>query len=199
MRKIALFHLIFSAITSTRLSGLEKTYSKFARDIFIIKDKKRGKEILTIVNERLKTKLHDISYADFEKKFIDIKFSNKVTKDKRLIQLIFSIIEDEILKNTQELQTNLISLEHIHSQQRDTSWSHNIGNIIPLSKELNEECKDYTLKAKIPILKKSELKQVEIFCEKFKNINEWTEELTNERAKELANTIFEYVNNTLNN
>lgn len=199
LQKIALFHLIFSAITSTRLSGLEKTYSKFARDIFIIKDKKRGKEILTIVNERLKTKLHDISYSDFERKFIDIKFSNKVTKDKRLIQLIFSIIEDEILKNTQELQTNLISLEHIHSQQRDTSWSHNIGNIIPLSKELNKECKDYTLGAKIPILKKSELKQVEIFCEKFKDINEWTEELTNERAKELANTIFEYVNNTLNN
>lgn len=198
LHKVALFHLIFSAITSTRLSGLEKTYSKFARDVFSIKDKTNGKNILKTVKERLKMKLHDISYSDFEKKFLDIKFSNKVTKDKRLIQLIFSIIEDEILKSTQELKTNLISLEHIHTQQQDTSWSHSIGNIIPLSKELNEDCKDYPLKDKMPILQNSELKQVKDFCKKFKNINEWTEELTNQRAKDLAKTIFQHVNGTLN-
>ena len=142
--------------------------------------------------------MHDISYSDFEKKFLDIKFSNKVTKDKRLIQLIFSIIEDEILKSTQELKTHLISLEHIHTQQQDTSWSHSIGNIIPLSKELNEDCKDYPLKDKMPILQNSELKQVKDFCNEFKNINEWTEKLTNQRAKDLAKTIFTHVNNTLN-
>ena len=198
LHKVALFHLIFSAITSTRLSGLEKTYSKFARDVFLIQDKTNGKNILKTVKDRLKEKLHDISYSDFEKKFLDIKFSNKVTKDKRLIQLIFSIIEDEILKSTQELKTHLISLEHIHTQQQDTSWSHSIGNIIPLSKELNEDCKDYPLKDKMPILQNSELKQVKDFCNEFKNINEWTEKLTNQRAKDLAKTIFTHVNNTLN-
>ncbi|MCT8831242.1 DUF262 domain-containing HNH endonuclease family protein, partial [Glaesserella parasuis] len=198
LHKVALFHLIFSAITSTRLSGLEKTYSKFARDVFLIQDKTNGKNILKTVKDRLKEKLHDISYPDFEKKFLDIKFSNKVTKDKRLIQLIFSIIEDEILKSTQELKTHLISLEHIHTQQQDTSWSHSIGNIIPLSKELNEDCKDYPLKDKMPILQNSELKQVKDFCNEFKNINEWTEKLTNQRAKDLADTIFTHVKNTLN-
>ncbi|WP_409500014.1 DUF262 domain-containing protein [Mannheimia glucosida] len=198
LHKVALFHLIFSAITSTRLSGLEKTYSKFARDIFSIKDRADARNVLDIVDERLKTKLKDISYPDFERKFIDIKYSNKITKDKRLIQLIFSIIEDEILKNTQELKVNLISLEHIYTQQKNTSWSHNIGNIIPLSKELNEECKDYSLKDKMPIFKNSELKQVLGFCEEFKYTDEWTEELTNKRAKNLANTIFTHVSNILN-
>lgn len=198
LHKVALFHLIFSAITSTRLSGLEKTYSKFARDIFSIRDRVDGRDILNTVNERLKTKLNDISYPDFERKFIDIKFSNKITKDKKLIQLIFSIIEDDVLKSTQELKTNLISLEHIYTQQKNTSWSHSIGNIIPLSKELNEECKDYPLKDKMPILQNSELKHVIKFCEKFKDIDEWTEELTNERAKDLAQTIFTHVNQILN-
>ena len=93
LHKVALFHLIFSAITSTRLPGLEKTYSKFARDVFLIQDKTNGKNILKTVKDRLKEKLHDISYSDFEKKFLDIKFSNKVTKDKRLIQLIFRAAE----------------------------------------------------------------------------------------------------------
>lgn len=198
LHKVALFHLIFSAITSTRLPGLEKTYSKFARDIFSIQNKRDGKKILSTVKERLKTKSHDISYSDFEKKFLDIKFSNKVTKDKKLIQLIFSIIEDEVLKSTQELKTNIISLEHIYSQQKNTNWSHNIGNIIPLSKELNEKCKDYSLKDKMSLLQFSELKQVQNFCKEFQNTEEWTEELTNQRAKDLAKIIFKHVNNTLN-
>ena len=199
LHKVALFHLIFSAITSTRLSGLEKTYSKFAREISNCDNKLDSKKILEKVEEKLKTKLKDISYTEFEKKFSEIKFSNNITKDKKLIQLIFSIIEDEILKDTTELRTDSITLEHIYTQQKNTSWSHNIGNILPLSKELNEKCKDLSLRDKMEFLKKSELTQVKNFCKQYENTEEWTEDLSKERTKELAMIIFNFVNNTLGN
>lgn len=195
--KVALFHLIFSAITSTRLSGLEKTYSKFAREIFSSIDKTQSKLILSKVEKKLKDKFEEIKYDEFEKKFSEIKFSNSITKDKKLIQLLFSIVEDNILKSTNELKTDSITLEHIHTQKKDTSWSHSIGNILPLSKELNEKCQDYSLKEKIPLFKQSELRQVQDFCKNFGNIEKWNEELTQQRMQQLALQIFEYVKNIL--
>lgn len=97
------------------------------------------------------------------------------------------------------MRTDSITLEHIYTQQKNTSWSHNIGNILPLSKELNEKCKDLSLRDKMEFLKKSELTQVKNFCKQYENTEEWTEDLSKERTKELAMIIFNFVNNTLGN
>ena len=37
------------------------------------------------------------------------------------------------------------------------------------------------------------------FCKQYKNTEEWTEDLSKERTKELAMIIFNFVNNTLGN
>ena len=92
---------------------------------------------------------------------------------------------------TNELSIDLITLEHIHSQKIDTEWSHNIGNLLPLAKELNEDCKNYDLDKKIPILKKSELKQVKDFCEEMKSEKLWTRDLSDKRAQELSQEIYD--------
>ena len=189
--KLEMFHFIFSAITSSRASGLESLYSRYSRQLNSSNDKVEIKKILSELSLKLKEKLNsEITYEGFEKKFISLKFSNNFTSDKKLIQYIFKLKEKSLMR-TNELSIDLITLEHIHSQKIDTEWSHNIGNLLPLAKELNEDCKNYDLDKKIPILKKSELKQVKDFCEEMKSEKLWTRDLRDKRAKELSQEIYD--------
>ena len=188
--KLEMFHFIFSAITSSRASGLESLYSRYSRQLNSSNDKVEIKKILSELSLKLKEKLNsEITYEGFEKKFISLKFSNNFTSDKKLIQYIFKLKEKSLMR-TNELSIDLITLEHIHSQKIDTEWSHNIGNLLPLAKELNEDCKNYDLDKKIPILKKSELKQVKDFCEEMKSEKLWTRDLSDKRAQELSQEIY---------
>ena len=189
--KLEMFHFIFSAITSSRASGLESLYSRYSRQLNSSNDKVEIKKILSELSLKLKEKLNsEITYEGFEKKFISLKFSNNFTSDKKLIQYIFKLKEKSLMR-TNELSIDLITLEHIHSQKIDTEWSHNIGNLLPLAKELNEDCKNYDLDKKIPILKKSELKQVKDFCEEMKSEKLWTRDLSDKRAQELSQEIYD--------
>ena len=189
--KLEMFHFIFSAITSSRASGLESLYSRYSRQLNSSNDKVEIKKILSELSLKLKEKLNsEITYEGFEKKFISLKFSNNFTSDKKLIQYIFKLKEKSLMR-TNELSIDLITLEHIHSQKIDTEWSHNIGNLLPLAKELNEDCKNYDLDKKIPILKKSELKQVKDFCEEMKSKKLWTRDLSDKRAQELSQEIYD--------
>ena len=189
--KLEMFHFIFSAITSSRASGLESLYSRYSRQLNSSNDKVEIKKILSELSLKLKEKLNsEITYEGFEKKFISLKFSNNFTSDKILIQYIFKLKEKSLMR-TNELSIDLITLEHIHSQKIDTEWSHNIGNLLPLAKELNEDCKNYDLDKKIPILKKSELKQVKDFCEEMKSKKLWTRDLSDKRAQELSQEIYD--------
>ena len=185
------FHFIFSAITSSRASGMESLYSKYSRKISEVGDN----NIINVLNElsnQLKNKIEsDISYATFEDKFLNLKFSNSFTKDKKIIQYIFRL-KEKMMRQTDELTIDSITLEHICSQQDNTEWSHNIGNLLPLAGKLNGDCDTKDLKQKIPILKQSDLKQVEEFCDEYQNTSEWTEELTKERAKKLARELYDF-------
>ena len=185
------FHFIFTAITSSRASGLESLYSKYSRELSRVEDNKKITALLKELSIELKRKLEDISYESFENKFINLKFSNDFTKDKKIIQYIFKLKEN-LMMNTTELSVNSITLEHLHSQKKDTEWSHGIGNLLPLDKKLNEYCDTKFITEKISILKNSELRQVKEFCDTYSNITEWTKEHTIERAKILAKEIFDY-------
>ena len=186
------FHFIFSAITSSRASGMESLYSKYSRKL---SEADKNVNIINILNElskQLKDKIEsDISYATFEDKFLNLKFSNDLTKDKKVIQYIFKL-KEKMMHNTDELTIDSITLEHIHPQQSNTEWSHNIGNLLPLSGKLNRDCDTKDLQQKIPILEKSDLKQVKEFCNECKNEPEWTEKLTKDRAIKLAKELYDF-------
>ena len=186
------FHFIFSAITSSRASGMESLYSKYSRKL---SEADKNVNIIDILNElskQLKDKIEsDISYATFEDKFLNLKFSNDLTKDKKVIQYIFKL-KEKMMHNTDELTIDSITLEHIHPQQSNTEWSHNIGNLLPLSGKLNRDCDTKDLQQKIPILEKSDLKQVKEFCNEYKNEPEWTEKLTKDRAIKLAKELYDF-------
>ena len=198
VKQIEIFHFMFSAITSSRASGLESMYSKRSQELKRTKDKREIKIILDSISEHLFHKVSDIPYENFEKKFIELKYSNTFTKDKKLIQYIFKTYE-KILLTTDELSVNKFTIEHIQSQKIDTEWSHNIGNLLPLDKELNNECKDDQLIKKIKIFNRSELQQVKEFCRFYQFNKDWSENDVIDRSKKLSESIYKYCMNVLKN
>lgn len=196
--QLEIFHFIFTAVTSSRASGLESTYSKYSQELIKTRDEKKIKKILGNLSEYLYNKIIDIPYENFEKKFVELKFSNEFTKDKKIIQYIFKNYEKILLK-TDELSVNKFSIEHIQSQKTDTDWTHTIGNLLPLAEDLNKECKNYHLSRKIKVFNTSELQQVKEFCRYYKSKQVWTEIDSVNRAKELSKTIYNYSIDVLKN
>ena len=185
------FHFIFSAITSSRASGLESLYSKYSRNLANVEDSKI-KPLLNELTKKLSDKISKkITYEAFEKKFLDLKYSNSFTKQKKIIQYIFRL-KERSMRKTNEISMDLFTLEHIQSQKQNTDWSYNIGNILPLAKILNEKCETKILKDKLSILKNSELEQVREFCNEYQDETEWTKELSEQRARNICKDIYEF-------
>lgn len=161
-KTIEKFHFAFNAICSLRPSGIESSYSKAAR---ALSDKRStSKTNKQAINNLLDTLRGRFPERDvFADKFKDIKFNNKETKQKKLIQYIFASIERARAK-TDEFLPDLISIEHIMPQSSpDLELASLIGNLLPLSKELNERAGDKPIIDKLPIYRISQFKLVEQF------------------------------------
>lgn len=148
------FHFMFNAVCSLRPSGVENSYSRAARDLQNASDKRRAKEIINILKDSLTTRIPDETV--FTEKFKELKFYNGYTRDKKLIQYIFNKIERSKLA-TNELAPENISLEHILCQaNNDKEIIGKIGNLLPLSQELNEKAKDKPVADKLSIYQESQ-------------------------------------------
>lgn len=148
------FHFIFNAVCSLRPSGIEASYSRAARDLQNVSDKRRAKDILNVLEDNLAARIPDKTV--FTDKFKELKFYNGYTRDKKLIQYIFNKIERSKLV-TNELAPENISLEHILCQSNnDKEIVGKIGNLLPLSQELNEKAKDKSVIDKLFIYQKSQ-------------------------------------------
>ena len=189
--KLEWFHFVFSAITSSRASGLESLFSKYSRQLNDINCRNRARGLFEEIAGQLGKKLEEVPKATFEEKFCNLQFSNSFTKDKKLIQYVFDKLE-RIYRGTDEVAIDVVTLEHIYSQQKNGDWSHKIGNILPLARGLNEDCKDYDLGKKMAIFSKSELKQVQDFYLKHQGSTEWNEDLTNSRGRVLAEQLYNH-------
>ena len=144
------------------------------------------------MTKKLSDKINkEITYEAFEKKFLDLKYSNSFTKQKKIIQYIFRL-KERSMRKTNEISMDLFTLEHIQSQKQNTDWSYNIGNILPLAKILNEKCETKILKDKLSILKNSELEQVREFYNEHQDKIEWTKELSEQRARNICKDIYEF-------
>lgn len=148
------FHFIFNAVCSLRPSGIEGSYSLAARELQNALDKKKAKEIISSFKENLADRIPNEEV--FTDKFKELKFYNGYTRNKKLIQYVFNKIERSKLK-TNELVPENISLEHILCQSNnDREIVGKIGNLLPLSQELNEKAKDKLVIDKLAIYKESQ-------------------------------------------
>lgn len=183
------FHFIFSAVCSLRLSDVEGSYSRAAKDLQTLQtasDRRKAKEILNTLKENLAIRIPDETV--FADKFKQLKFYNGYTRDKKLIQYIFNKIERSKLV-TNELVPENISLEHILCQSNnDKEIIGKIGNLLPLSQELNEEAKNKPIKDKLPIYEKSQYSLPKEFAAKY--AARWDAKLIDQRTKSLAESCY---------
>ncbi len=158
------FHLIFSNICKTKASGLEGTYTRAAKNLYLAGvDKKKVKAEMKSLMQTLNAKLpspEKISYS-----INSLRFTKENDAHKKTIQAIFSKIESNLQK-TSELKIGNFSLEHIEDQSSEHEWVGEIGNLIPLAEKINNELKaSHSFKLKKDKYKKSKLEIVKTFVE----------------------------------
>jgi hypothetical protein len=176
------FHFAFNAVCSMRPSGIEQSYSKATRQLFDAKDKNSAKKVIEELKQQLLTRLPDIE--KFKDDFSNLKYLKSYTKQKKLIQYIFSHIEST-KQTTNEFKPDSITLEHIlpQSSGKEDHISM-IGNLLPLGAKLNQEADSNPLAKKIEIYRKSKFLLTQEFTTS--NPETWGEEEIRYRTIELA-------------
>ena len=183
------FHFIFNAVCSLRPSGVEGSYSRAARDLQATSDRREAEKILDILKESLTTRIPDETI--FIDKFKELKFYNEYTRDKKLIQYIFNKIERSKLQ-TNELVPENISLEHILCQSNnDKEVVGRIGNLLPLSQELNQKAKDKSVIDKLSIYEKSQYHLPRDFATEFRV--PWNANSIDKRTESLAKYCYQHI------
>ncbi|WP_318385947.1 DUF262 domain-containing HNH endonuclease family protein [Enterobacter sp.] len=181
------FHFMFNAVCSLRPSGIESAYAKAARALVDNAATKRNNRVVIQSLLDMLTKRKP-EYSVFTEKFVTLKFSNEELKNKRLIQYIFNRLELHYIR-TGEYMPDSLTLEHIQPQSNgDMAVIGMIGNLLPLSKELNEKAGNKKVGEKIDIYKKSNFALVRNFVDEFENRykGEWTPIQMVSRAVELS-------------
>lgn len=184
------FHFIFTAICSSRASGLESKYSKYSRQLNESITKDQAQKIIDCLIEELKNKLP--SKTMFIEKFSNLRYTKENTADKKLIQYIMKTME-EYFQGTDELKVNIISIEHVMSESTKKNEVGFIGNLLPLDKKINSDIGDDIYVNKVNEYKKSSLVTVEHFINDYGNLTDWTKENIINRTNLLAEKAFDEV------
>lgn len=180
------FHFAYNAVCSKRSNTLEGIYSKFAIEIRKCNDKAEVKEL---IKNLLINKLEYLfpSYEEFEEKFINLTYSNKTptpnnAKTKYAVYMLYGVEEgkDYVLFPEDG------SIEHIIPESYD-DYSNNIGNLIALEKTINNDCDNLNFQDKIKKYHDSKYECVSKFVN---NNDDWTQEKIENRAKEMANKLY---------
>ncbi len=137
----------------------------------------------------------------FSKSFIEKGFSNKNRRYKssncrKEMRYILSTFEDYFQKDIgEELKCDIskCNIEHIISDSEFTDINCKIGNLLLIAIPKNSKCGDDSFEEKKKIYKTSNLENVKRFLKNYGTQNEWTNELINERAGNLASLAFDKI------
>lgn len=188
------FHFLFTAVCSMRPSGIEGSYSKAARQLFEAKDRNSAKKVVAELKQQLVARLPNREV--FEDKFSKLKFLKGYTKDKKLIQYIFSYIES-VKQTTKEFTPDSITLEHIMSQSSGMGdYVGSVGNLLPLGSDLNEEAGNKKPIEKMDTYRKSRFMLTQEFA--IANYIKWDKEEIEARTIFLAEYCYDSIQDSLN-
>lgn len=180
------FHFAYNALCTKRANALESKYSKFAQQINRADNKQETHKILYELRKEL-----DIifpNYDEFEKAFVKLEYSKSSNDYNMLSKYVLNNIEKYYSK--EDTSKNNGTVEHILPEDKSKKYSLNIGNLILLEDYLNEKAKNNDLCEKIQVYSKSTYGYVKDFESKYQNINEFNEDLIEERAKKMASDFY---------
>lgn len=139
VQNIEVFHFLFSSLCQERASGLEGTYTRAAKQLYVAGgDKAKVLSAIKTLNNALIRKKPN--QQKINSALLGLSFSNGNDSNKRLIQTIYRKIEQHLLKTT-ELIPGSFSIEHVSDQSTGKAWMHKVGNLLPLDESINNRIK----------------------------------------------------------
>lgn len=184
-------HFVNNAICSSRSSGMDKLYSKYAHALYEI-DGKQGKHIL--IKEFCKELLNKKSNKSTFDAKIDSKlyYTKKDERQKDLVKYVLRKIERVKNRHAIPIET---SIEHIYpensreEQLEDASLIKNIGNLVLLENDVNSDIGNKPYKQKKEyVLKHSKMLSAK---EVFEKNNEWGDEQIKGRRNDLLDVLYD--------
>ena len=133
------FHFAYNAICTKRTNALESTYSKFAVELTNATTKEMARKCI----KELYVKLEALYPAkdEFEKKFVEIRYSKKGSRTNLTAKYIVNLLQKYY--EEREVEEDDGSIEHILSESSGKEESLNIGNLILLEGGLNTEAETF--------------------------------------------------------
>lgn len=172
------FHFAFNVIISDRGNKLDSNYSKFAIAMHKAQDKASSTKLVNELITYLDTLFP--SYAKFRDEFVKLQFY-KAPKPSNM-KTRYALYKLNTFFSGDDVFPANLSVEHIFPESAGLS-SCNIGNLILLETLLNQQADKSDYKSKMQIYKKSKVKWVSEFMEKYPN---WDTGNFAERADKLA-------------
>ncbi len=193
--KIEKFHFKYNTITSSRTSATSSVYKNFIAKYNKLPDDSNIKNQY-IRDFKFPSELIP-SKEDFIDNFKKIYFINDYTKYKKVIRYILEKIENYHITHTVPIAYDQYTIEHLISQDKIGEFSEleigQIGNLIFVTKDVQDKLKNKTLKDKLQILTELE---IQIPFNNFKSeydkcANEI--DLINERTNLIATAAYENI------
>lgn len=182
------FHFLFTAITSQRSSGgISGMYASLARQIASVKD---AQDATPIVNE-LKTKLKERvpSESEFLVLFPNLIYTNTVSKQRALVKYVLARLA-RLEDHAYAADMDDLTIEHLIPQSRigKDGWTEDTvgqtGNLVLVTKLLNDKLKDKNFTDKKAILKAN--KCADLLPDYFWSAAELTPKLIEQRTRALG-------------
>lgn len=184
LQKIEKFHFLYTAITSSRASGISNKYAAYAKRLFEAEttdEKNRSVRELTFEDKFP-------SFEEFGKKFQEILFYKKNTKNKSLVRYILTKLDKHFKQpGGRVVNYDEMTIEHIISQEKHSDYGEligKIGNLILVDRETQEKLGTKSLEEKIDILHESDFDKKTFFLSNsIKDGKHWIEKRTNAISK----------------
>ncbi|OLA58111.1 MAG: hypothetical protein BHW48_13665 [Roseburia sp. CAG:10041_57] len=180
------YHFIFTAVCSSRPSGLERRYSSYARQLRNCTSKKESADCINNLITDLKEGIPD--YSIFEKQFEKIVYTSAKEKDKKLVKYILKKLDTHYSSN--ELVPNSFTIEHILPESVATEYVGMLGNLLPMGEQLNNDLSNKNFKSKMTRYPESQYTTVKKFVEENKDKEEWGEKEIVERTKCISEIMY---------
>lgn len=184
------FHFINNAVCSSRSSGLDQLYAKFAHDLYQAQTKQDKHTVIRSLCTDLKSRI--ASTSDFEAN-VDNKlyYTKSDEKQKELVKYVLMKMERKRNKHSIPIA---ISIEHIYPETpqimtlSDPSLIKNIGNLVLLEDDINSQIgnKEYTRKKTI-VLSKSNISTAK---EVFQSYSSWADSEIKQRRTNMLSEMY---------
>lgn len=193
--EIEKFHFLFTAITSQRSSGgISGMYALLARQIAAIASAQDATPVLGDLKKKLQERTP--AKPEFLALFPGLLYTGTLSKERNLVKYVLGKISRE-LGHAFPADLDDLTIEHLVPQSSidGTSWTDEVvgqtGNLILVTKDLNEKLENKNFKDKKALLLKNNYKN--ILPDYFLASEELTPALIEKRTTELAELSYKKV------